>query len=317
MVSLSPGYDRTARPAMDAPMAEWYFSTMADAARQRPSHVVFARAKYGRTLLVDAGPVSAYAGFDQAGRPHVLDFFDILLVTSGAGRFRLDDESYPVEAGTVFLTTPGQVRVWQAPRIRGACIFFREEFVADAFSDPRFLDQFVMFRPTRPAGALSLTAAERRRYLRHYAAMRREIAALRADASHALRAALYELLVWLNRLYLARFGETQETRDESVLRFQALVARDFRRAHRVSAYAKRVGLSPGQLGALCRTHLRRSAGRYIRERIILEAKRLLLYSDATAARIAQDLGFADPSYFGRFFRRETGIAPGRFRRSRG
>jgi AraC-like DNA-binding protein len=299
---------------MDAAAAEWYFSTMAGRGRERPSHVAFAPAKYGRTLLVDAGPVSDYDGFDRAGLPHVLDFFDILLVTTGSGFYQLDDESYAVKPGTVFLTNPGQVRRCRVPRINGACIFFREEFVAEAFSDPRFLDQFAMFRPTRPTGSLCLTPAEQRRYLRHYAVMRREIAALRSDAGHALRAALYELLVWLNRLYVARFGDTPDTRDETVFRFQALVDRDIRRAHRVGAYAKRVGVSPGHLNALCRTHLRRSASRCIRERLILEAKRLLLYSDATATQIAQDLGFADPSYFVRFFRREAGLPPGRFRR---
>jgi AraC family transcriptional activator of pobA len=51
----------------------------------------------------------------------------------------------------------------------------------------------------------------------------------------------------------------------------------------------------------------------IRERIALEARRLLLYSDLTAGQVADRLGFEDPAYFARFFRREVGITPSAFR----
>lgn len=302
---------------MDVSASGWYFSTVPTSRRnRRPAVVAFSRAKYARPLLVDAGPVSAYRGFDHDGRPHVLDFFDILLVTDGAGRFRLDDETYRVRPGVVLFTRPGQVRQWLVSHVDGACIFFREEFVADTFSDPRFLDQFTMFRPSRPAGLLALTPAQRRQYLRQFASMRQEISVLRADAGHALRATVYELLVWLNRLYVARYGDQREAPNEIVARFRTHVARDFRRIHRVGDYAEQLGITPGHLNTLCRTTLRKSAGSCVRERLVLEAKRLLLYSDLTAAGIAQSLGFDDPSYFVRFFRREAGLAPGRFRRHR-
>jgi AraC-like DNA-binding protein len=303
---------------MDGSATGWYFSTMPrQVASLEPKRVAFLRTKYGRELLLDAGYVSGYRDFDQAGRPHALGFHDILLVTEGRGRFDLDDRTHAVAPGVVLFTRPGEVRRWRVAHVDGACVFFTEDFVGEAFSDPRFLDQFAYFRSDRPSGALRLSPRHCRQYLERFDAMRREIAALRADASHALRAVLYELLVMLNRLYVAAYGAPARSVPNATLeRFQARVERDFRRRHRLADYASELGVSPGHLNTLCRTRLRRSAGAWIRARITLEAKRLLLYSDATAAQIAARLGFEDPSYFARFFRREAGESATRFRLAR-
>lgn len=121
-------------------------------------------------------------------------------------------------------------------------------------------------------------------------------------------------VVLLNRWYATRHGaEPPRPPKTTVDRFVALFERDFRRRHRVEDYARELGLTPGHLNALCREHLGCSAGAALRRRITLEARRLLLYSDRPAASVAYHLSFDDPSYFSRFFRRETGLTPARFR----
>lgn len=291
-----------------------FFDVVARRPPRRPAVIPFARAKYARPILIDAGYVSAYDRFEQEGRPHVLDFFDILLITRGCGAFRIDDERHPVSAGTVFFTRPGQVRQWETSGVEGACVFFRQEFLIEAFSDPRFLEQFLFFRPDRPSAALTLPAGSRRAYLRLFGVMTRELSSLPADAAHALRAVLYELLVLLHRAYGDCHGNGHAPGSAPVEAFRASLERDFRRVHRVADYAAGLGVSPGHLNTLCRTTLRRSAGACIRDRLLLEAKRLLLYSDRTAAQVAYSLGFDDPSYFVRFFTREAGLSPIRYRR---
>lgn len=282
-----------------------------------PEVVEFHRTKYGCELLIDAGWVSGYRNFERAGLPHRLAFHDVLLITRGSGRLLLDTESHPVVPGTVFISRPGELRRWEVPHtVEGACVFFEEAFVAVAFADPRFLDQFAFFRPTRPTGALHLDSDERRRYLDRFEAMRREISALEDDSSDALRAVLYEFLVQLNRFYQARHGPAVETAPNGLVdRFVQEVERDGGR-RRVADYAADLGVTPGHLNVLCRNAIHTSAGAWIRSRITLEAKRLLLYTDLTAAQIGHRLGFDDPSYFSRFFRRETGASPTAFRADR-
>lgn len=306
---------------MDGPARNWYFSTMAGphTVPGPPSptleNVEFHRTKYGRELLIDAGWVSGYRDFERRGLPHRLLFHDILLITRGQGRLILDVESHEVTPGVVFFTRPGETRRWDVPEpVEGACVFFVEELVATTFADPRFLDQYAYFRLDRPCGALTLDTGERRTYLDRFAAMQREIAALEKDSPDALRAVLYDFLVQLNRFYVARHGAAVEpARKGLVERFQRQVERDFRRRLRVADYAARLAVTPGHLNALCRATLRTNAGAWIRARVALEARRLLLYTDLTAAQIGHRLGFDDPAYFSRFFRRETGSSPSEFR----
>jgi len=302
---------------MDGTTPGWYFSTMGRRPRTGPwaPHVVeFHRTKYGRELLVDAAFVRAMPTFLEVPDPHVLRFHDILLVTHGKGTFHLDAERCRVAPGVLLFTRPGELRAWEVTGLDGACLFFTEEFVAETFADVRFLDQLAFFREGRPSALLELTATERRTFLARFRAMQKEIRALRDDASHALRAVLYELLVLLNRWYTKRHGAAPRTPLNSIVeRFRRLVDRDYARRHRVADYASELGVSPGHLNALCRGALRQSASRVLLQRLTLEAKRLLAHSDLTAAQVGFRLGFEDPAYFARFFRREAGQPPTTFR----
>jgi AraC-like DNA-binding protein len=302
---------------MDAGAPRWYFSTMRRARSSpvpRVHEVAFHRTKYGPELLVDAAFVRDMPTFLNVPTPHALAFYDILLVTRGRGSYGLDGRVYPVSPGTLFFTRPGEQREWRASGLDGACLFFTEDFVGEAFSDARFLDRWPYFVPERPSAAVALGRKERRFFLERFEAMQREIRMMRKDAPHALRAVLYELLVALGRFYSDAHGSPPSLEPHpTVERFRALVERDFAVRHRVADYASSLGLTPGHLNVLCRRHLRRSASELLRARIALEARRLLAYAGLGAAQVADRLGFADPAYFARFVRRETGASPSRLR----
>jgi AraC-like DNA-binding protein len=83
---------------------------------------------------------------------------------------------------------------------------------------------------------------------------------------------------------------------------------------RVADYARRLHVSAPHLTAVVTAATGRPPGAHVRAGLALEAKRLLAHTDLTAAGVAARLGFRDPAYFGRFFRREAGESPERFRR---
>lgn len=279
--------------------------------------VEFQRRKYGPELLIDAALLSQMPAFKATTAAHTLTFFDLLLVTKGRGSYELDGERHEVAPGALFITRPGEIRRWQVEGLDGACVFFAAEFVRDAFADAHFLDQFAFFTPGRPSGAIRLTAAERTQYLRRFRRMSEEFRSLGADATDLLRARLYELLVLINRWYRARHPKAiTSLRHAGVERFRAMVERDFRRVHRVQDYARAMAVSPGHLNVLCLAHLGQPASRAIHDRLLLEAKRLLRHTDKPAFVVSHELGFADPAYFGRFFKREAGMTPRQFRQQR-
>lgn len=100
-------------------------------------------------------------------------------------------------------------------------------------------------------------------------------------------------------------------------KFSAEVERSFREHLPLSHYAAMLGISAAHLNALCRQHAGHSALDLIHARQGLEARRHLLHTEMTVREIADLLGFADPAYFTRFFRRLTGLSPREFRQQAG
>ena len=276
--------------------------------------IEFHRTKYGRELLIDVVRASDIKTLDAGGEPHILTFYDIFLITRGRGALTLDGHAYPVSAGSVFFTSPGQPRQWLARDLDGLCLFFTADFVESFFADPLFLFKLPYFH--REAGhlriALGRSAASA--LARRLRAMQREIGKLRADSPHALRAALYEALIQLARVYAAKTGAPVRE-NPTALRLRQLIEKHFREDHQPRDYARRLRITAGHLNHLALRHLGRTAGLLIRERLTLEAKRQLLHTEATAAEIAYALGFKDPAYFARFFKREAGASPTAFRRA--
>ncbi|WP_326996157.1 helix-turn-helix domain-containing protein [Chitinophaga sp. 212800010-3] len=80
-------------------------------------------------------------------------------------------------------------------------------------------------------------------------------------------------------------------------------------------YAEILCITPNYLNSICKDLLGISAGDMIRNRIVLEAKRMLIYLDLTVTEIACNFNFKDNSYFCKFFKNQAGLSPEAFRRS--
>jgi AraC-like DNA-binding protein len=278
------------------------------------TRIRFHATKYGPELLVDAAWTREMPTFLHP-EPHVLDFYDILLVTAGRGAFLLDGYRHKVAPRRVLFTTPGQVRQWDVQGLNGLCLFFPAVFLEQFFSDPLFLHRLPYFGVPGSQGSLRLSDATSEEVRRLLLAMRKELHRLRPDSEHLLRARLYEVLVMLSRLYRRQRGEQAATSPNPLaLRFREMVEREAARHHGVAHYARELAVSPGHLNVICRRHLGRSAKAVIAERLSVQARRLLLYSELSTAQVGYRLGFGDPSYFARFFRRENGQTPSGFRR---
>ena len=100
-------------------------------------------------------------------------------------------------------------------------------------------------------------------------------------------------------------------------RFRLLLESHFLEHWPVSRYADRIGVSVSRLNRLCRAAAGRTALELAHERLTREACRRLVYVAAPVSSIAHELGFDDPAYFCRFFRRRVGTSPREFRAQQG
>jgi AraC-like DNA-binding protein len=125
------------------------------------------------------------------------------------------------------------------------------------------------------------------------------------------------LLTYLSRLYTEQVLGPDASAGQRVLdAYQAQVEVSYRELHEVGAYAALLNLPVRQLSEAVKAQSGKPAIKHVHERLVLEARRLLFYTDQSLKEIAFELGFSEASYFSRFFKRETGLTPAAYRASR-
>ena len=147
----------------------------------------------------------------------------------------------------------------------------------------------------------------------------RELGRLEPGAQTVISSALVICLVQLWRLVGANAltGEGFGGSATLLMRFRQLVEERFREHWPVLRYAESLGVSPDRLHAICTRVLARSPRVLIQQRILHEAVTRLERSAISIKQLAFVLGFKDTAYFNRFFRRQLGVPPGRYRREIG
>lgn len=131
---------------------------------------------------------------------------------------------------------------------------------------------------------------------------------------------LKRLIIYITRLARLGYVPAKKLPDERfhiVRKFNLLVEANFKTEHSVSFYAQQLCKSPKTLSNLFAIFNQKTPSQIIQDRIIVEARRLLSYTDKSVKHISFELGFEDVSYFSNFFKKNMGIAPSDFRNSAG
>ncbi len=133
-----------------------------------------------------------------------------------------------------------------------------------------------------------------------------------------LRSLLKRLLIVSTRLLESNMHDPSINRShlDLIREYNLLVEKHFKKYHQVKEYASLLFKSPKTLSNLFSKHIHKSPLAVINERIILEAKRLLLYSNLSNDAIATELGYKDSSHFSKFFKKHTGDNPTAFKKNK-
>ena len=278
----------------------------------------FFKTKYGNELLIDLIRLESLEKYITEGCPHYLTYYDITVLTGGKGVFCIDQYKYPIQQETVLFSSPGQIRYWDIELLpTGYVLIFEEEFLSCFLNDSQFISDLKYFNNYSCQPKLTLLADDAGYLIKLMENIEKEIETFGSNDQHLLKALLCQALVWLNRKYSAvNPSNGSEDFNRYIRQYIKLVNRKFCIHHSVSYYAEALNITSGHLNDLCKSHLGISAKQYIQNRIIIEAKRLLLYSDLQVVEIASRLNFEDPSYFVRKFRQVTGSTPLSFRESK-
>lgn len=278
----------------------------------------FFRTKYGQELLIDLIRLEDLEKYIKASPVQRLSYYDITVITSGYGSLVIDLHEQPLEQETVFFSSPGQVRKWNTDDTpKGYVLIFEDEFLYTFFNDTQFIRHLSFFHTYEKPPVLQLTSDDYYKLATLFQDVKNEIVSFKEYDKHILRALLYQILIFLNRKFISVYPSTEKKpMNRYIKEFIRLVDIEYRRYRTVEHYAQQLAITGGHLNSLVKDYFGVSAKRYILGRNLLEAKRMLQYTDMSIDEIAAFLNYENTTYFVRVFKEHTGATPLHFRKQR-
>lgn len=254
--------------------------------------------------------------------PHVHSFYEILWFQEGRGHHTVDFVEYTVKPGTIFFLSPGQIHNFDPDvdkgSYRGVAIKMCTDFLRDEECGGNAMLKYNAFHTFDTAPYIYVSGEAARDMEVLVRMMEEESIANRGRFGNVevLKSLLRIFLVMVQRSGVQEGGVHLDNRKAShtlFVQFRQLVEREFRTLHTVQEYADRLNVAVRTLGKSVAECSGKSPLAFINDRVVLEAKRLVRHSNLMIKEIAYELGFDDPSYFVKLFKRQTGYLPSDFR----
>ena len=250
--------------------------------------------------------------------PHSHDFFLCVLFTSGTGKHEIDFSTYPIRPGSIFFLKPGQSHFWEFDETPEGFIFFHTQEFYDFHFFNYKLTSFPFWFTLNNPPVLNLPLGKIERIQKIF----EEINSENAQEEPYKR---FKLVNLLNLVYIELSREY--TGAEMSLRasspayirilgaFEALVEEFFREEKSAKFYADKLYITSKHLNRVTKETLNKTTTDLITERVILEAKRLIVHATNTFSELSEILGYSDYAYFSRVFKSRTGMTPLEFKRA--
>jgi AraC family transcriptional regulator, transcriptional activator of pobA len=255
-----------------------------------------------------------------ADDPHRHNYFTVIWPFTGSGRHIVDFKEYPISPDHVFFVSPEQVhQVIVEGHPTGMVIQFTRSFLEKYSIREDFISNLRLFRNSDETPPLPLTDSMK--------------SPLRMFTDNMLRAfqtagnmKLDTIGAWL-KLFLIECNthcslspdpnpQSAEVGRMIVKSFKEAVEKHFHQWHQVKEYADTLNVTPNYLNEVIKSAIGLSAKDYIQNRLILEARRMSLFTQQSNKEIGFNLGFEDPAHFSKFYRNQTGQTLQEFRSSR-
>ena len=257
-------------------------------------------------------PMSSSHG-NVVREPYKLEHALIGICATGRCEIKINLQDYDVESPMLITMMPGQIieGVNFSDNFDGFFIMLSKRFL-DMLNLPGWQQQYMLIF-NNPVSAISADT------LHHIKIFYTILHRAASDVENPFRLQVIENLI---RVFyyggVSKFHrfEGGAVKNSIVENFMKLVQEHYREQRLIGFYADKLCVTPKYLSKLVKDHTGRSAGEWIESHVILEARAMLQSSDMTIQQIAVSLNFPNQSFFGKYFKRATGLSPKQYRRTK-
>ncbi|WP_155845858.1 helix-turn-helix domain-containing protein [Chryseobacterium gregarium] len=259
-------------------------------------------------------PFSAFNGKLKSGLHYKNKFYAVLFFDNADGSIIIDDREFELKSHTFFFINYNQVYYFKDHEsIEGEVILFTKSFYNHVYTGNKMIKSDTALHNVSPF--ISLKSE-------NLSEIKQTLEELRSEyQSH--RQARKEILCLLLKVFVLKYIRNSSKKDlinrsvdhkkKVVDDFNDLVNLHYKELKTTSKYAEKLNINASYLNTLVKEILDITAGQVIKNRIILEAERLLLHSSLSIIEISYELGFNDNSHFGKYFKSVRGVSPNNFR----
>lgn len=257
-------------------------------------------------------------GHRHIEKPHRHNFYAVVLFTRGTGVHEIDFQRYEVSEGSLFFLSPGQIHSWELSEdIDGYIFFCSQEFYEMHYVNQK-LRNFPFFGSVSFPRKLQLDAPELKKNITLFQELGKEYEAKNIMKEGMILSLMSRVFINATRLFSKDLNTMDSTAGLSYFKhyqdFENLIEQHFTEHKSIAYYASLMGISSKHLNRIVQTVVQKTATDIITERVVLEAKRMLMYLDESLVEIAFRLGYEEYSYFVRVFRKSSGMTPTQFMR---
>ena len=247
--------------------------------------------------------------------PEQIESYNIFWIKEGKGTYHIDFKEYSFDGNVLFFLSPGQVFTVDSEKIKEA---YRLSFVRDFYCiqihDKEVACNGVLFNNVYETPFVKPCESDTKKLNFILESLIEEFQNESTAQYDMLQSYLKQFIIHSVRVK-KEYNTIEENKETKLFKdFSTLVEFNFTKLHSVTKYAERLGLSPKSLTKHFQKIGNQTPRDIIKKRILLEAKRKLIYTGNSVKEIAFDLGFNDPAYFTRFFTKSTSLSPLNFKK---
>ncbi len=248
--------------------------------------------------------------------PHRHSFYHLIFFTKGGGSHSIDFDRFDVQKHQIYFMIPGQVHTWEFEgEVQGYVVNFSTAFFQSFLLRPEYIETFSFFGGNTKDGVINLPEEKAAIVQTIFEELVEQSNDCKDHRWDMIRVLLLKIFITIEQKKVEENKQDITSYNYALLKnFQKLIEKNYKKLKLPMEYAALLYITPNHLNGLCKDYTGIAAGELIRNRVILEAKRMLINQHLSIAEIAYELNFNDNSYFTKFFKKQVGVTPEEFRK---